>query len=79
MELFFQHNLSKLKCRQDELDKWPAAGDLDKICKHAAGRFDYAAIMVGYIGCKFGNPKARLDLPLKSPELLQEEFRLKSN
>jgi len=62
---FFRHELFKL-ARQRE--GWPTDGQLDSLCRRAAGFFVYAVATVNFLKHKFKRPSDRLDIIMKSPE-----------
>ena len=68
IRLFFNHNFSELKTRRHGLKNWPTEGQVDLLCKRAAGLFVYAVATVKFINQKLKNPKGQLDSLLHSPE-----------
>ena len=68
IQLFFEHEFLELAGYRGGLDGWPTKGQLNLLCKRAAGLFVYAAVTVKFVGHKNGNPKKQLDCLLQSPE-----------
>ena len=66
--LFFKHHFSELGNRRGGLDGWPTEGDLDILCKRAAGLFVYATATVKFIDCRIWNPRVQFDLIVQSPD-----------
>ena len=68
VRLFFRHNLSHLKERQNIQGDWPTEGQLDLLCERSAGLFVYAMATITFLDQKNTNPKKRLDRLLRSLE-----------
>ena len=68
IQLFFRHHFSELASCWHGLDNWPTKGQLDLLCKRAAGLFVYAVATVKFIDHRYNNPKQQLDRLLQSPE-----------
>ena len=77
IQLFFEHEFLELAGYQGGLDGWPTKGQLDLLCKRAAGLFVYAAATVKFVGHENGNPKGQLDRLLQSPESSAHEGKTK--
>ena len=65
---FFKFELSGLGHQRDCITGWPTSGQLDSLCRRAAGFFIYAVATVNFLKHKFKRPSDRLDIIMKSPE-----------
>jgi len=65
---FFKHELSGLVRRHDWIKGWPTDGQLDLLCRRAAGFFLFAVATVNFLDHKFLGPSVRLDTIMQSPE-----------
>ena len=64
---FLKHELSGLSHRFGGVNGWPTDGQLDALCRRAAGFFVYAVATVNFLKHKFKRPSDRLDVIMKSP------------
>ena len=74
---FFKYKFSELAHRRHGLDDWPTNGQLDLLCKRAAGLFVYAMATIKFLDHKNNNPRGQLDLLLQSPESSVREGKTK--
>ena len=65
LRLFFKNSFSELAVRWDGLDDWPSEGQLDRLCRRAAGLFIYAAATVKFIDNNKKNPRRQLEFLLQ--------------
>ena len=79
IRLFFTHEFSELVRRRRGLGDWPTKEQIDLLCRRAAGLFAYAVATVRFIGKQSANPRERLDLLLRSPEISGREAKMKFN
>ena len=77
IRIFFNHKFSELRTPQHGLEDWPTDGQVDLLCKRAAGLFVYAVATVKFINQKLHNPKRQLDCILHSPESTTPEGKTK--
>ena len=68
IHLFFKHSFQELTHHRPGLDNWPTKGQLDLLCKRAAGLFVYAVATIKFLGHRNNNPRGQLDLLLQSQE-----------
>jgi len=68
IQLFFEHKFLELAGYRGGFDGWPTKGQLDLLCRRAAGLFVYAAATVSFVGHESKNPRKQLDRLLQSPE-----------
>ena len=69
IRLFFKNSFSELAVRWDGLDDWPTEGQLDRLCRRAAGLFIYAAATVKFVGNNKKNPRRQLESLLQSQKI----------
>ena len=77
IRLFFKHELSRLAQRRGGVEGWPTSGQLDSLCRRAAGFFVYAVATVNFLDHRFQDPSDRLDMIIKSPESTTPESKAK--
>ena len=65
IRLFFKNSFLELAKRRDGLGGWPTEGQLDQVCRRAAGLFIYAAATVKFIDNNRKNPRRQLEFLLK--------------
>ena len=70
---FFEHSFTELSLRQPGLEDWPTKGQLDQLCRRAAGLFVYAVATVKFVDHRNNNPKGQLDRLLRTPESSERE------
>jgi len=73
---FFEHELSNLAQRRG-IEGWPTGGQLDSLCRRAAGFFVHAVATVNFLDHKFQDPSDRLDVIMKCPENTVHEGKAK--
>ena len=79
IKLFFRARLgdiAKTRSDQDLMKDWPSPGDIDVLCKKAAGLFIYASTVVKFIASKHHTPTERLALIVSPPQSATYEGRL---
>ena len=74
---FFKHGLSRLAHRHGGMDGWPMNGELDSLCRRAAGFFVYAVATLNFLDHHLHNPSDQLNVIMMSPESTAHEGETK--
>ena len=77
VRLLFTNNFSGPGSSRRGLDGWPTEGQLDLLCKRAAGLFVHAMATIRFVNQAKKNPKRQLDRLLQSPESSSFEGKTK--
>jgi len=78
IRLFLKHELSELAQRR-QLGRWPSDGQIDLLCRRAAGLFVYAAATVKFLDSNIHLPEHRLHVIIQLPECTAPEGKTQLN
>ena len=72
-------DIAKTRSNCNFTEDWPSPGDVDVLCKKAAGLFIYASTLVKFIASKYHTPTERLALITSLPYSTNHEGKLGIN